>query len=93
MNLLIAVLIVILIVIIMFIIQPFMNSHDNNKKTISNYSLLEQRTRIVESLHDLDFDHNTGKIETVDYHKNRRLLIREGIELSKQIDESIVSNI
>ena len=74
---------------ILFIIRPFFLS-DNRKPDMnnSNYNLHEQHTRLIESLHDLDFDHRTEKITTEDYTTARNNIINEGINLLRKIDDT-----
>ena len=90
MNLLFLILHVTLIAtVIIFIIRPFFLS--NNRKpdiNSSNYSLHEQHTRLIESLHDLDFDHRTEKITNEDYVTTRNDIINEGVDILRKIDES-----
>ena len=89
MNLLFLILHVTLIAtVIIFIIRPLFLS-DNPKPDMNNgnYSLHEQHTRLIESLHDLDFDHRTEKITSEDYTTARNNIINEGIDLLRKIDD------
>ena len=74
--------------VIIFIIRPLFLS-DNPKPDMNNgnYSLHEQHTRLIESLHDLDFDHRTEKITSEDYTTARNNIINEGIDLLRKIDD------
>ena len=74
--------------VIIFIIRPLFLS-DNPKPDMNNgnYSLHEQHTRLIESLHDLDFDHRTEKISSEDYTTARNNIINEGIDLLRKIDD------
>tara|TARA_B100000686_G_scaffold304071_1_gene341402 strand:+ start:592 stop:873 length:282 start_codon:yes stop_codon:yes gene_type:complete len=74
--------------VIIFIIRPLFLS-DNPKLDMNNgnYSLHEQHTRLIESLHDLDFDHRTEKITSEDYTTARNNIINEGIDLLRKIDD------
>ena len=90
MNLLFLILHVTLIAtVIIFIIRPLFLS-DNPKPDMNNgnYSLHEQHTRLIESLHDLDFDHRTEKITNEDYVTTRNDIINEGVDILRKIDES-----
>ena len=72
--------------VIIFIIRPLFLS-DNPKPDMNNgnYSLHEQHTRLIESLHDLDFDHRTEKITSEDYTTARNNIINDGIDLLRKI--------
>jgi len=48
--------------------------------------LQAQHEAILLAVRDLDFDHQTGKLTTDDYHEQREALIQRGVETLKQID-------
>lgn len=50
-------------------------------------SLLAERDRILNSLEELDFDHTMGKIPAEDYPVQRALLLREGAQVLRRLDE------
>ena len=89
MNLLFLILHVTLIAtVIIFIIRPlFLSDKPKPDMNNGNYSLHEQHTRLIESLHDLDFDHRTEKITSEDYTTARNNIINEGIDLLRKIDD------
>ena len=75
-------------VVIIFIIRPlFLSDNPKSDMNNGNYSLHEQHTRLIESLHDLDFDHRTEKITSEDYTTARNNIINEGIDLLRKIDD------
>lgn len=43
--------------------------------------------RMLDSIHDLDFDYDTGKINTDVYAQQRKLLIGRGVSLLIQLDK------
>ncbi len=74
--------------VIIFIIRPlFLSDKPKPDMNNGNYSLHEQHTRLIESLHDLDFDHRTEKITSEDYTTARNNIINEGIDLLRKIDD------
>ena len=74
--------------VIIFIIRPlFLSDNPKSDMNNGNYSLHEQHTRLIESLHDLDFDHRTEKITSEDYTTARNNIINEGIDLLRKIDD------
>ncbi|HAJ05926.1 MAG TPA: hypothetical protein DCL76_05185 [Chloroflexi bacterium] len=92
--LIISVIIVITIAVIMFVIYPLFKSYtDPNHNKVSNYVLLAKRTRIIELLYDLEFDHSTDKINKADYLTQRNNLLEEGKNLSEQLAHANEDNI
>lgn len=49
-------------------------------------SLLAERDRVVNSLQELDFDFNLGKIPEGEYPEQRTLLLQKGADILRQID-------
>ncbi len=47
-----------------------------------------QLMQMVKSIRDLDFDYDTGKIETEDYIEQRKLFIGRGVSLLIRLDEA-----
>lgn len=50
-------------------------------------ALLAERDRILTTLEELDFDHIMGKIPAEDYPIQRALLLREGAQVLRRLDE------
>jgi hypothetical protein len=50
-------------------------------------ALMAERDRILTSLEELDFDHIMGKIPAEDYPVQRALLLREGAQVLRRLDE------
>ncbi|HLA45627.1 MAG TPA: hypothetical protein VJZ27_19415 [Aggregatilineales bacterium] len=51
-------------------------------------TLEEQLHRIVSSVHDLDFDFDTGKVSEADYIEQRKLLIGRGVSTLIRLDDA-----
>ncbi len=62
---------------------------DSNSAEIQHElsALLAERDRILTTLEELDFDHSMGKIPAEDYPVQRALLLREGAQVLRQLDE------
>ena len=50
-------------------------------------SLKAERDRVINSLQELDFDFNLGKIPAEDYPAQRASLLKKGAEILRQLDE------
>ena len=50
-------------------------------------ALKAERDRVVNSLQELDFDHNLGKIPAEDYPVQRAALLQKGADVLRQLDE------
>ena len=50
-------------------------------------SLQAERDRVINSLQELDFDFNLGKIPAEDYPEQRAELLKKGSEILRQLDE------
>jgi rubrerythrin len=50
-------------------------------------SLKAERDRVINSLQELDFDHNLGKIPAEDYPEQRAALLQKGADILRQLDE------
>jgi len=50
-------------------------------------SLLAERDRILNALQELDFDYTLGKIPSEDYPEQRALLLRQGSNVLRRLDE------
>lgn len=49
--------------------------------------LMAERDRILNALHELDFDHTLGKIPESDYPAQRAALLQRGADILRQMDE------
>jgi hypothetical protein len=50
-------------------------------------TLLAERDRILNALQELDFDHALGKIPEEDYPAQRAVLVQQGAQILRQLDE------
>jgi hypothetical protein len=81
-------LLAILILVVFFISRPFFNNKSikvfGEERKIS--SLLSEQERIINTLLELDSDHNLGKIPEEDYPTQRGLLLVQGAQIMRQVD-------
>ena len=49
-------------------------------------SLLAERDRVLNALHELDFDYALGKVPQEDYPEQRAILLHRGAEVLRQLD-------
>lgn len=50
-------------------------------------SLKAERDRVINSLQELDFDHNLGKVPAEDYPEQRAELLQKGADILRKLDE------
>lgn len=56
-------------------------------ETLEVSALKAERDRMINSLQELDFDHNLGKIPAEDYPAQRALLLQKGADVLRKLDE------
>lgn len=56
-------------------------------ETLEVSALKAERDRMINSLQELDFDHNLGKIPAEDYPAQRALLLQKGADILRKLDE------
>ncbi|MCX6058400.1 MAG: zinc ribbon domain-containing protein [Chloroflexi bacterium] len=56
-------------------------------ETLEVSALKAERDRVINSLQELDFDHNLGKIPAEDYPDQRTQLIQKGADILRKLDE------
>jgi rubrerythrin len=56
-------------------------------ETLEVSALKAERDRVINSLQELDFDHNLGKIPTEDYPAQRAQLLQKGADILRKLDE------
>ena len=71
--------------------KPSVNTRLNAREKQKLSTLLADRDRIINSLRELDFDHSVGKIPEEDYPAQRTLLLQQGADVLRQLDEFQVS--
>ncbi|MGE3537252.1 MAG: hypothetical protein AB7N91_07395 [Candidatus Tectimicrobiota bacterium] len=60
--------------------------HSSNTEEESTAALLLQKETLYTALRDLDFDYQTGKVDSQDYAELRQQLENEALQLLRQID-------
>src|SRR5690242_20480804 len=50
-------------------------------------ALKAERDRVINSLQELDFDHNLGKVPAEDYPEQRAALLQKGADILRRLDE------
>jgi len=59
----------------------------NTNETLEVSALKAERDRVINSLQELDFDFNLGKIPAGEYPDQRALLLKKGAEILRKLDE------
>ena len=85
------------VLVLLFISRPFFESRNSSAYASSSdastsdahalSAALAERDRILNTLYELDFDHDMGKIPEGDYQQQRTLLLEEGALTLKKLDE------
>ena len=86
-------LLALLVLVGLFIARPLIDreavvvspEEDQQEHEIS--TLLAERDRILTALHELDFDHALGKIPEQEYPPQRALLMQQGADVLRKLDE------
>ena len=82
-----------LILVVLFISRPFFETKKASTAYVSASdehelsSALADRDRILNTLHELDFDYGLGKIPEEDYQQQRSILLEKGVLTLKALDE------
>ena len=77
----------ILIVVGLFLVRPFFNAPPQAQAVSQRQQLLVRKGAILEAIHALDFDHDTGKIPDEEYEQQRAALMSEAAATLKALDE------
>lgn len=59
----------------------------HSRETHEVSALKAERDRVINSLHELDFDFQIGKIPAEDYPEQRAALLQKGAEILRKLDE------
>ena len=72
-----------------YLYMPFMARARRARvsETLEVSALKAERDRVINSLQELDFDHNLGKIPSEDYPVQRAQLMTKGAEVLRKLDE------
>lgn len=79
----------VVVLVAIYIYSPFtQNAHKIRAGESHELSTLKaERDRVINSLQELDFDHNLGKVPAEDYPEQRASLIQKGAEILRKLDE------
>jgi len=79
----------VLVIVGVYLYAPFTAGAHRGRKTESNEvsALKAERDRVINSLQELDFDHNLGKIPAEDYPAQRASLLQKGADILRKLDE------
>jgi len=76
------------VLVAIFIARPLLESQarlaTEEEKTLS--AILAERDQVLDTLQELDFDYQLGKIPEEDYPPQRALLLQKGAGILKQLD-------
>jgi len=80
-----------LLLVIIFVGRPIIEKHNpdalqNNQIDHERSALLAERDRLINTLKELEFDHELGKIPQEDYPEQRARLMQHGADLLRQLD-------
>jgi len=79
----------VVLLVALYIYAPLTQSgrrmHSGESQELS--ALKAERDRVINSLQELDFDHNLGKIPAGDYPDQRALLLQKGADILRKLDE------
>lgn len=82
-------LLAVVILIAIYVYAPFtqnagrMNAGESHELS----ALKAERDRVINSLQELDFDHNLGKVPAEDYPEQRAALLQKGADILRRLDE------
>jgi high-affinity K+ transport system ATPase subunit B len=81
----------VIVIIAVYLYAPFTTSARRARKSESNEvsALKAERDRVINSLQELDFDHNLGKIPVEDYPDQRASLLLKGAAILRKLDELV----
>jgi NADH pyrophosphatase NudC (nudix superfamily) len=72
----------------LFVAQPYLERRQGNLAPESQEisSLMAERDRIINALHELDFDYTLNKIPAEDYPVQRAALLQKGSDILQKLD-------
>jgi hypothetical protein len=79
----------VVVIVGVYLYAPFTTRARHARKSESNEvsALKAERDRVINSLQELDFDHNLGKIPAEDYPDQRTSLLQKGADILRKLDE------
>src|SRR5215208_7710944 len=84
----------ILILVAIYLYAPFIEqrAHRVTEEEHELSALMAERDRVINSLQELDFDFNLGKIPEEEYPTQRASLLQRGANILREIDSLTVSS-
>ena len=82
-------LLAVVILIVVYLYAPLTQSIGRIRAGESHElsALKAERDRVINSLQELDFDHNLGKVPAEDYPEQRTALLQKGADILRRLDE------
>jgi hypothetical protein len=81
-------LLAVIVLVSIYLYTPFMaRTRRVTEEAYEVSVLLAERDRVINSLQELDFDNNLGKIPADEYAPQRALLLQKGAEILRKLDE------
>jgi hypothetical protein len=81
-------LLAVIVLVGLYLYTPFMaRTRRATEESFEVSALLAERDRVINSLQELDFDNNLGKIPEDEYAPQRALLLQKGAEILRKLDE------
>jgi zinc-ribbon domain len=79
----------VIVIVGIYLYAPFTTRAKRYRQADSNEvsALKAERDRVINSLQELDFDHDLGKIPAEDYPDQRALLLQKGAQVLRKLDE------
>jgi hypothetical protein len=78
----------VVILIAIYIYAPFtQNARMQAGESHELSALKAERDRVINSLQELDFDHNLGKVPAGEYPEQRAALLQKGADILRRLDE------
>jgi len=78
--------IAVFLIVAAIVYRPFLEPRYRSEIGSRRQALLDQKEAVLEEIHLLDFDHETGKVPDRHYASQRVTLIREAAELLRELD-------
>ena len=79
----------VIVIVSVYLYAPFTTTARRPRKPETNEvsALKAERDRVINSLQELDFDNNLGKVPVEDYPDQRALLLQKGADILRKLDE------
>ena len=86
-------LLAVIVLVSLYLYTPFMaRTRRATEESFEVSALLAERDRVINSLQELDFDNNLGKIPADEYAPQRALLLQKGAEILRKLDELVLES-